>query len=95
MNIVNEKARKDIERFLFEDGFDMSSVQFKYLTVAVERYIPGMTIDEIVEPLSKEYGIKSDAFKSGCGKFIKSSKTFQNATLKKYIAYVYAKVILK
>lgn len=88
-------ARKGIEKFLMEDGLDISCAAFKYLVIAIEKYKPGIEIEQIAEPVMDEFGIKPWTFKNCCGKLVKSSKTFPEATLRKYVAYVYGRTMLK
>lgn len=91
----NSEIRKEIERFLVEDGLDINATAFKYLVAAIENYRPGMMIAKIVRPVEQEYGITLTTFKAMCGKLTKSSLSMSGETLKRYIGYAYAKIMLK
>ena len=91
----NSEIRKEIERFLVEDGLDINATAFKYLAAAIENYRPGMMIAKIVKPVEQEYGITLTTFKAMCGKLTKSSLSMPGETLKRYIGYAYAKIMLK
>ena len=47
----NSEIRKEIEKFLVEDGLDINATSFKYLVAAIENYKPGMMITKIVKPV--------------------------------------------
>lgn len=94
-DIVESEVRKEIMRFLTNDGLDMSETGFKYLLCAIENYSPGQSIREMAKPISEKYQIREDNFKKTCGKLIKKSISMPEATLRKYVAFVYARVIIK
>lgn len=82
-------------RFLVKDGLDMSETGFKYLLCAIENYSPGQNTKEMAKSISEKYKVREDNFKKTCGKIIKKSIAMPDATLRKYVAFVYARVIIK
>ena len=92
---MESEIRKEILRFLVNDGLDISETGFKYLLEAIENYFPGQSLKEMAKPISGKYNVGEDNFKKTCGKIIKKSIAMPDATLRKYVAFVYARVIIK
>lgn len=82
-----------IQRFLVQDGIEVTSPSFNYIVYAVMIYEGGMPFDSVAEKVSKKFGILEDSFRTLVSRAVKNSVTLPNPSPKKYIAYVYTRTI--